>query len=84
MGGFDTIDDAVKVRERAREACLDVLMQELEPGLTFCRIALADHSEHLAQQHRGDADKAYRTALRFVDAQGADRRRAQTLLRERT
>jgi len=42
-------------------------MQEL--GLTFCRIALADHYEHLAQQHRGDADKAYRTALRFVDAQ---------------
>lgn len=68
MGDSNIIDDAPRVRERARAASFDFLMQELELGLTFCRIAQADHSTELAGKHRAEADKAYQTVLHHVAA----------------
>jgi len=66
MSYFDIFGDAAQVRDRAHEVCLDFLMQELEMGMTFCRIVKSDYSELLSRQHRADADKAHRTALRFT------------------
>jgi len=67
MSYFEIISEATQVRDRAHEVCVDFLMQELEVGMMFCRIVLADQSEHLAKQHRANAYKAYRTALRFAE-----------------
>jgi len=67
MDDGSIIDEAKRVRERGRAVSFDFVVQELELGLTFCRIARTNDSKYHAQQHRADADKAYRTALRFVD-----------------
>ena len=66
MSYFDIIGEAGQVRHRAHKVCFDFVMQELELGMSLCRIVQSDHSE-LAKQHRMDADKAYRTALRFAE-----------------
>jgi hypothetical protein len=61
------IEDAKRIRECARAVSFDFVVQELELGLTFCRIAQTNYSKYHAQRHGADADKAYRTALRFAD-----------------
>jgi hypothetical protein len=64
VGDSYTIDDAKQLCERANVVSFDFLMQELELGVTFCRIALGFRSERDYQTHRLNADKASQTALR--------------------
>jgi hypothetical protein len=68
MGDSHVIDDARRVQSEARAVSVDFLMQELELGLTFCGIALGAHSKGDYEEHRADAEKAYKTALRYVQA----------------
>jgi len=68
MGDSHIVDDAKRVRERANAVSFDFVIEELELGSTFCRIALGAHSERDYKTHHANADKAYQTALHHVQA----------------
>ena len=68
MGDSHIVDDAKRVRERANAVSFDFVIEELELGSTFCRIALGAHSERDYKTYHANADKAYQTALHHVQA----------------